>query len=256
VIRKEASIDSKGKGKIVSPILSSSLLTATMILGQTGEPPPLSGQSVAPAGPTVQQTQPMQRPILGWFGREDRPVLHRLQAWFKRDQPEGQPQGKSMSPSRGGVIREPEKPRLLDPVPSPVPPLDFPRKMPNPQSKTPAAAPEVQPASLQPAARAQSMKNPILPQHAKRVGRDEKFDWITGQIEIENASYVMYYATPETIDKYHGRIVLAPQKVDLSQFRRGDLVSVRGQLVQRPTTQGMIPTYRVSVASLIDRPKS
>ena len=128
--------------------------------------------------------------------------------------------------------------------------MDFPRKMPNPQSKTPAAPPE-----LQPAARAQSTTGPILAQHAKRVGRDEKFDWVTGQIEIENGSYVMYYATPESIDKYHGRIVLAPQKVDLSQFRRGDLVSVRGQLVQQPTTQGIIPTYRVSFVSLIERPK-
>jgi hypothetical protein len=235
--------------------MSSGLLAATMLFGQTGDPPTGSGQAVVPAAPTVQQTQPMQRPILGWFSREDRPVLHRIQGWFKRDQPEGQPQGKSISPSRGSVIREPEKPRLLDPVPALVPPMDFPRKMPNPQSKAPAAPPEVQPASMQAAARAQSTKGPILAQHAKRVGRDEKFNWITGQIEIENGNYVMYYATPEMIDKYHGRIVLAPQQVDLSQFRRGDLVSVRGQLVQRPTTQGMIPTYRVSVASLIERPK-
>lgn len=196
----------------------------------------------------------MPRPILGWFSREDRPVLHRIQGWFKRDQPEGPPQGKSTSPSRGGVIREPEKPRLLDPVPSPVPPIDFPRKMPNPQSKAPAAPPEVQAASMQAAARAPSAKGPILAQHAKRVGRDEKFEWITGQIEIENGNYVMYYATPEMIDKYHGRILLAPQNVDISQFRRGDLVSVRGQLMQRPTTQG-IPIYRVSSASLIERPK-
>jgi hypothetical protein len=240
----------------VSPILSSGLLAATVLLGQTGEPPVASAQTVVPAAPTVQQTQPMQRPILGWFSREERPVLHRIQGWFKRDQPEGQPQSRSMSPSRGSVIREPEKPRLLDPVPSPVPPIDYPRKMPNPQSKAPAAPREVQPASLQPADRPQTTNGPILAQHAKRVGRDEKFNWITGQIEIENGSYVMYYATPETIDKYHGRIVLAPQKVDLSQFHRGDLVSVRGQLVQQQATQGMIPTYRVTVASLIERPKS
>jgi hypothetical protein len=235
--------------------LSSGLLAATMLLGQTGGPPTGSGQAIVPAAPAVQQTQPMPRPIIGWFSRDDRPVLHRIQAWLKRDQPEGQQQGKSMSPSRGGVIREPDRPRFLESVPAPEPPMDFPRKMPNPQSKTPAAPPELQPASLQSAARAPSTKGPILAQHAKRVGRDEKFEWVTGQIETENGSYVMYYATPESIDKYHGRIVLAPQKVDLSQFRRGDLVSVRGQLVQQPTTQGIIPTYRVSFASLIERPK-
>ena len=239
----------------MSPILSSGLLAATVLLGQTGEPPLGSAQTVVQPAPTVQQSQPMQRPIYGWFSREDRPVLHRIQGWFKRDQPVGKPQGKSMSPTRGIVVREPERPRLLDPVPSPVPPIDYPRKMPNPQSKAPAAPGEVQLASLQPDARPQGTSGPILAQHAKRVGRDEKFAWITGQIGIENGTYVMYYATSETIDKYHGRIVLAPQNVDLSQFHRGDLVSVRGQLVQQPTTRGTIPTYRVTVASLIERPK-
>ena len=37
---------------------------------------------------------------------------------------------------------------------------------------------------------------------------------------------------------------------------RGDLISVRGQLVQRQTTQGMSATYRLTMASLIERPKS
>ena len=50
-----------------------------------------------------------------------------------------------------------------------------------------------------------------------------------------------------------GRIVLAPQKADMSQFKHGDLVSVRGDLVHRPTAAGMMPIYRITHASLIER---
>ena len=95
----------------------------------------------------------------------------------------------------------------------------------------------------------------IRPQLATKIGRDEKFEWITGQFEVENGSLVLYYATPETIDKHSGRIVLQPQQVDMSQFRRGDLISVRGQIVQIRTAQGMIPAYRLTTANLIERPK-
>ena len=45
-------------------------------------------------------------------------------------------------------------------------------------------------------------------------------------------------------------IVLSPQQVDLSKFRRGDLISVRGQLTQGNN----VPQYRLTHASMIDRP--
>src|SRR5437867_3208367 len=48
----------------------------------------------------------------------------------------------------------------------------------------------------------------------------------------------------------------AQPQADMSQFRKGDLVSIRGQLVQRPAGNGMIPIYRVTQASLIERPKA
>jgi hypothetical protein len=236
-----------------------------MLVGQTGSGPSDSGKTIVPTPATIQQTQPAPRPILGWFNREDRPVLNRIQSWFKRDQPEAQTPGKIMLPGRGSVIRETEKPVLVNPVPAQAP-ADFPRKLPNSQDKRPetsestkqlmpAAPPKVQPASLQPAVPSQTAKSPILPQLAGRIGRDEKFAWITGQIEIEKGVYVIYYASPETVDKFNGRIALALQKVDMSQFHRGDLVSVSGQLVQRPTLQGMTPIYQVSYANLIERPK-
>jgi uncharacterized cupin superfamily protein len=252
------------EGKIVNPILSSGLLAASMLLGQTGEPTTGGGKIVVPSPPTMQPTQPAQptqRTLLGWLNREERPILHKIQGWFKRDQPEAKPG--PFVPTRGGVNRETDAPPQLKPTPGSN---DFPRKLPNPSSQikapsepiakeAPAVPPEVQQASLQQTAAPKAATSPILPQNASKVGRDGKFEWITGQVELENGNFVMYYATPETVDKYNGRIVLAPQKADMTQFRSGDLVSIRGQLVQRPTPQGIMPIYRVSHASLIERPK-
>lgn len=246
----------------MNAILSSSLLAASMFLGQTTEPP---AKSAVPPPPTMQAMQPAQQPkgpILGFFGREERPILHKIQGWFKRDPQDTKKDVPNNFP--GKDIRE--SPPITTPTPSAPGSNDFPRKLPNPSSKattkteviakeaTPATK-EVQQASLKQAGIANAAKSPILAQLANRIGRDEKFEWITGQLEIENGSPVLYYATPETVDKFNGRIVLQPQKVDMSQFRRGDLVSVRGQMVQSKMAQGMIPAYRVSTASLIERPK-
>ncbi len=222
-----------------------------------------------PSPPTLLPPQPTQstpRPILGFFTREDRPILSKIQGWFKRDDPQQQGQG-----PRSGVIRETPAPAptpILSPAPSTSPPpaADFPRRMPNPQSKattpvdpvaneTPPAAREIQQASLQQIAIPKAGKSPIRPELANKIGRDEKFEWITGQLEIENGNFVLYYATPETVDKYHGRIVLLSDKADLKQLRKGDLVSVRGQVTQRQTMQGIVPIYHVTLASVIDRSK-
>jgi uncharacterized cupin superfamily protein len=249
----------------VSQLFSGSLLAASMLLGQSSEPPVYSGKSVVPPAPTMQQAQPApssQRPILGWFNREDRPVFSKIQGWWKKDQPETP--AKYIPPPPSSRIRESEAP---PPTTTAPPANDFPRKLPNPASQAPikaepiakeapVAAKEIQQTSLQIPAATTSTKSPILPNLVNKIGRDEKFEWITGQIEVENGNFVMYYATPETVDKYNGRIALVPQKADLSQFRRGDLVSVRGQLAQRPSSQGMVPIYRITHASLIERPKS
>jgi hypothetical protein len=245
----------------VNAIFSSSLLAASMFFGQATEP---SAKSAVPAPPTMQPTQPAQQPrgpILGFFSREDRPILHKIQGWFKRDQQDTKKDVPNNIPAKD--IRE--TPPMINPTPPAPASNDFPRKLPNPSSKATTKpdvivkdappAMEIQQASLKQVGSANTAKSPILALLANRIGRDEKFEWITGQLEIENGSHVLYYATPETIDKYSGRIVLQPQQTDMSQFRRGDLISVRGQMGQSKTAQGMIPAYRVSSASLIERPK-
>lgn len=222
-------------------------------------------QNTVPAPPVVTQqpSQPSQRPILGFFTREDRPILNRIQGWFKRDDPQQQPPQGYRS---GQVIRDPAPPTTPPAFNPPMPApggSDFPRRLPNPSSQasfpadplakesTGISATDIQLASLQ-----QAIQNsPIRRDLANKIGRDEKFEWITGQFEIENGNFVLYYATPETVDKYNGRIVLLPDKTDLKQYRRGDLISVRGQVSQRTTMQGMVAIYHVTLATLIDRPK-
>jgi len=237
----------------MNAFLGSSLLAASMFLGQTGEP--AGGKIVMQPAP-----QPSSRPIFGWFSRDDRPVLSRLTSWFKRDQREMPKDGPFIPASKSGTT-----PPTMPPV---TPPSDFPRKLPNPKTsqgkkssdpivvdKSMPEVRDVQQTILNQTVPPKNVKSPILPQLANKIGRDEKFEWITGQLENENGTFVMYYSTPETVDKYHGRIVLVPGQIDLTQFRKGDLVSVRGTLAQRQTIQGMVPIYRLTMASLIERAK-
>ncbi|MBV9464420.1 MAG: hypothetical protein JO317_09345 [Verrucomicrobiae bacterium] len=268
----------------MNALLSSGLLAASLMLGQAEAPNQLQLTQgkiiVQDASPTPLQPAPMQaqpgqpqRPILGWFQREERPFLSKVGNWFKRggdNQDGGQ---------RGGVIRESAPPPLIAPSTSPN---DFPRKLPSSQGQinvqpmsmnkyptpTQTAAPKplpltpvnnpaplksVEPINMQ--AAAPKVKSPILPQFAEKMGRDERFEWITGQLEIEGNNYVIYYATPETVDKYNGRIFVVAQQNELNTFRRGDLISVRGQMTQRQTAQGIMPVYRIEQANLIERPR-
>jgi hypothetical protein len=270
----------------VNPLLSSGLLAASLFMGQTPEPPPFpplgAGKiAITQDVPTpLQQTQgktvqpsPMpdrpSRPLFGWFQREDRPLMNKLQGWFKREPQDSTGQGTYIQPSRNGTFRETAPPPIGTPVPPPTPSNDFPRKLPmSSQSNTPpitivADTPTpldsegVQQAKIQEPATAKTTpaKTPIRSQFANKIGRDEKFEWITGQFELENNSYVLHYATPETVDKHNGRVVLVQSQENLKEFRRGDLISVRGQLSQRTTQQGVLTIYRVEQAHLIERPK-
>lgn len=265
-------------------LLSGSVLAAALSLGQTSEPPtvapggsaPSVSPSSVPAPPTLPPmgsaagspaAQPPQRgPIISFFMREDRPVLSKISSWFKREPSEAP--APPMPPMKGLLQREPAAPAPVTPAAPPS--NDFPRRLPNPSSKAPtplailASAPpakaaetpnEIVQASVQQTSSSKAGKSPIRTSFVNRIGRDEKFDWITGQLEMESGVYVLYYATWETVDKYHGRIVLQPQKVDMKELHRGDLVSVRGTLDHLPAILGAGPVYRLTSASLIERPK-
>jgi hypothetical protein len=245
----------------VGPTLSS-LVTASLLLGQTaGAPatPPSTGGVVVPA-PVVEQPRSTSK-FSTW--RQDRPILSRIQGWFgKKDTAEP------------GVVTGNQTVEPPTAIPQATTPAltpkgnDFPRKLPNPNNLgQPTEAPPaktLQSVTFQKpvaatgsttttvvAAPTAGAASPILPSLVDKIGRDEKFEWITGQYEIEKGQPVLYYATPETVDPHKGRVALQPQQADLSKLQRGDLISVRGQL----STTGGSAVYRLTSADLIERPK-
>ncbi len=263
----------------MNSIISSSLLAAGLFLGQGGEPTPgksiiinstptpLSTQVVQPGpvgqpGPNVGQQQPQQsRPLFGWFNREDRPIISKITSWFKRDSQDTPAQPTKMfGPRTTNIPRNTAPPPVITSPPT-VPSNDFPRKLPNPATQngqprdlivnTSTSTKVVEPQGP----KMTTERYPIAPQFANKIGRDDKWEWVTGQIEVEGGYYVLYYATPETVDSHNGRIVLLPVQVDMTKFRRGDLISVQGNLARGQTKMGVVPVYRITNASLIERAK-
>jgi hypothetical protein len=82
-------------------------------------------------------------------------------------------------------------------------------------------------------ARSESPRGPILPSLVNKMGRDENFAWVTGQLEIENGKYVLYYSPADAVDVCNGRVILHTE-ADMSKVGQGDLVSVTGQLQGQP----------------------
>lgn len=81
-----------------------------------------------------------------------------------------------------------------------------------------------------------------------KIGHEDDYSWITGQLDQENGKWIIRYATPETVDRFKGQIVLAPG-ANVSQLRPGDLVSATGQVIG----QGSAVIYRVATINLIER---
>lgn len=252
----------------------SGLVAASLLLGQTGDmrvigPVPTSGGAYSGPGGVQQQlvvTTPdagapaPRRGLFGW--REDRPILSRMQSWFGR-RDSATPVGADL-PASGTVIVAPGPATPTGTVTdAPVTPSgDYHRRMPSTgRFGTPAGAvvgeeviatpAEVNPVTYEKAPG--QAKSPLLPGVVQKVGRDEKFAWITGQLEIENGVYVLYYATPETVDPHNGRLPLQTQ-ADMRQFRRGDLVSAAGSVQTRSGLFGNGGAiYRAETVNLVER---
>lgn len=88
----------------------------------------------------------------------------------------------------------------------------------------------------------------LLPKFVNKVGHEDDFSWITGQLGQVGGRWTIHYATPETVDRYHGTLVLAGS-VDMSSYQVGDLVSVHGGVIQT-TTHG--PAYLIQNINLIE----
>jgi hypothetical protein len=96
-------------------------------------------------------------------------------------------------------------------------------------------------------ARVPSGPSKISPDLLNKVGHADDFTWITGQIRIENGVHVLHYATPETVDRFGGHVVLTSDK-DLRSVPEGAYVCVRGNVAQ---TAGSQTIYRVQALDIL-----
>jgi hypothetical protein len=251
----------------VGPTISGFAL-ASLLLGQTAGdvqvigPVPTSGGAYS-GGSAQQQlvvtppnAQPQRRGLFGW--RDDRPLFPRMSSWFGRK--DGSTSNNTDVPVNGTSNLGPSTPYITPPsapatspnfgTPAPAPGSDYPRRMPSTTGQAPPIT-AIDPAAYQKTA--SEVKSPLLPANVNKVGRDEKFAWITGQLEVENGVYVLYYATPETVDQYNGRIVLQTT-ADMKQYHRGDLITAEGQVQTRAGLRGGAVIYRANSVAKVETP--
>jgi hypothetical protein len=88
--------------------------------------------------------------------------------------------------------------------------------------------------------------NKLSPDLISKVGHAEDYSWITGQIRIENGVHVLYYATPEVIDRFGGSVVLH-SSTDLRSIPEGAHVCARGSVSQ----SGSVNIYRVQAIDVL-----
>jgi hypothetical protein len=97
----------------------------------------------------------------------------------------------------------------------------------------------------------------IQGRYLEKVGHENDYSWVTGQlhyIDAEGGRWIVRYATADTEDRYHGNILLPPD-VNMRNFRAGDLVSVRGEVINGgvPSRIGEAPFYKVDAIDIIER---
>jgi hypothetical protein len=97
----------------------------------------------------------------------------------------------------------------------------------------------------------------MRPRYADKVGHEDDYSWITGQLyylHVDGGVWVVRYATVDTEDKYGGSVVLAPT-VPMNVFREGDLVSVRGEIMNNGRPAGHVggALYRAAHIDMVER---
>lgn len=255
------------------------LLTATLLVAQTPtttEPGKTCGCQKNNGAHAVQYVQPIPvetartgRTFLRGSSAtsEERPTfLSRIQGIFGRKKESDQEVYTAEPPieNRTGMFRPmkrmPKSEGDITPVSVPSPAISSPAITNTPQPLPPATV-KVTPATYQPAFPTSttsvtpavkvippSRPNRISKSFEGKVGHETDYSWITGQIRIENGHHVLHFATPETVDRYNGNLILLSDR-DLRNFSDGDFVSARGQVVQ----QNGLTLYRVSGIDLLQR---
>jgi hypothetical protein len=115
----------------------------------------------------------------------------------------------------------------------------------------------IQPRQIQPVAMTIEMPTAVTQRFQQKIGHEDDYSWITGQLHYVHADgglWVLRYATVDTEDKFGGSVVLAPA-VNMKNFREGDLVSVRGEVLSEERASRALggPRYRAVAVDMIDR---
>lgn len=223
------------------------VLTASLFTGQTTDyqvvstPQKDCNCNKGGSGPVIPIARSQPRPPL--FSSGNRPILNKIGGIFggnKQNQDNGAEvvpdYYRRMPTSNSTPIITSEPPvgeKIIQPASMPTNNL----KPINHQSVEPGVAPK--------------KNSPLLPQFANKVGHETDYSWVTGQLQQENGQWVVYYATPDTIEKFGGSMVLQPAG-EIRGAQNGDLVSVHGSVVQ---SQGGRPVYRATRIDLIERTK-
>ncbi|MCI0458531.1 MAG: hypothetical protein L0Z62_16330 [Gemmataceae bacterium] len=244
------------------------LLTATWLAAQAPPPSPyplpLPGGEGRVRGPAAVRVE--QGPVVeyapgysnGWVSQghpprsERRGLFARLQAFFSGKNHQRKEAYQWQGHPTATPIPHP-------PIHTNEPPLVNPGKAAQPigpQSALPRSP--VAQAAHNPAPAPARLKLPVREPYRDKIGHDGRYGWVTGQlVRLESGRdllWVIVYATPEMEDLHGGSLLLNPV-VEMMNFRDGDLVSVRGELLNggRPSQHFGMLMYRAVEVNLIER---
>jgi hypothetical protein len=123
------------------------------------------------------------------------------------------------------------------------------------QSREPGLAPTMQ------AEQTQTAETPgqfqLKKEFAQRVAMADDASWLIGQlyyIHADGGLWVVRYAPLDKEDRYGGGVVLA-RGVNMDEFHEGDLVFIRGEIVNQGRACKYVggPLYRVTTVALTER---
>jgi hypothetical protein len=142
-----------------------------------------------------------------------------------------------------------------------MPPAGEPINAPKPAKELPKGTTAAPTLDLTPTASKQleETKNPfeLDRRYEARVDRAADFSWLTGQlfyVHADGGLWVLRYAPIWKEEANGGSVVLA-REVPMDSYREGDLVQVRGDILQPKASSSLGgPLYHVQSIELKDRP--
>jgi hypothetical protein len=152
------------------------------------------------------------------------------------------------------VMVQPQVPYQSAEPPMAAPLTPRPPQAPAAAPAAPAAGPGVTPI----AHKEQSAPDEIKKENVLRVAMADDGSWLIGELHYVHADgglWVVRYAPLDKEDRYGGAVVLA-KGPDMSRFREGDLVFVKGSILDEGRASKHVggPLYRATAIELNERP--